>query len=130
MHMELPNCRASDTQLYLLVMLQIQFDYVEYSTLRIAQDSEATHVRDISWRNILPAAKGSSFLCGPIAVVNRNINSPVGRHRSHLRLNLHYPADVIVAIHDLGIRRCATICLGLPTKELRIKIDGLGRVVG
>src|SRR5207302_1346827 len=73
--------------------------------------------------------KRSSFLCGPIAVVNSDIDSPIWRHRPHLRLNLHYPADVLVAIGDLGIRRRTAIGLGLPTKELRIKIDRLGRVI-
>ena len=110
-------------------MLQVQFDDIEHGALRIAQHCKAAHVRNVRWRNILTAAQGSSFLCGPITVGHSDINSPIRRHRSHLRLNLHYSADVIVAIHDLGIGRRTAVGFGLPTKELRIKIDGPGRVI-
>src|SRR5438477_7430200 len=110
-------------------MLQVQFDYIEHRALRIAQHREPTHVRNVRWRHILTAAKRSSFLCGPITVVNSDIDSPVWRHRSHLRLDLHYSPDVIVAIHDLGIGCRTAVGLRLPTKELRIKLDGPGRVI-
>ena len=64
-----------------------------------------------------------------LAIVDGDVDSPVWRHRSHVRLNLHHPTDVIVAVNDLGIRRRAAIGLRLPTKELRVKIDRLVWIV-
>src|SRR6266446_2114376 len=115
--------------LFILVMLKVQLDYIEHPALRIAQHREATHLRDVSGRNILAAAKRRSLLRGPITVINGDIDSPIGRHRAHLRLNVHYPADVIVAVNDLGIRRRTTVGLCLPTEELHVIIDGFGCVV-
>src|SRR6185295_4013035 len=114
----------------LSVMLQIQLNYIEYRALRISQDREAANVGNVGGRNVSTRAEGRRFRHCGIAVIDRNIDSPVWRHRPHVRLNLHHAADVLFAIGPLGVRRCATVGLGLPTKKFRVEILRLFGIVG
>ena len=111
-------------------MLQVQLNNRKHRALRIAQYREATNLRNVGWRNILTTTRRYGFLRGPITIIDSNINAPVRRHRSHVRLNLHDPADVFFAVNDLGIRRRAAIGFRLPTKELGVKVDRLISLVG
>src|SRR5437763_217188 len=124
----LPHGRASDTSC--LLMLQVQLNNRKYRALRIAQYREATNLRNVGWRNILTASRRGGSLRSPITILDSDIDAPVRRHRSHVRLNLHNPADVFFAVNDLGIRRRAAIGFRLPTKELGVKVDRLISVVG
>src|SRR5207248_1314421 len=120
---ESPPLRAGSfppSGLLLFVMLQVQLNNRKHRALRIAQYREATNLRNVGWRNILTTTRRYGFLRGPITIIDSNIDAPVRRHRSHVRLNLHDPADVFFAVNDLGIRRRAAIGFRLPTKELGV----------
>src|SRR2546428_2027552 len=116
--------------LLILVMLQVQLDDVEDCALRITQHGESSNVRDVCRRNIGSRAQRRRLLNLRVAIINRDVDSPIRWHRSHVRLNFHHAADVIVAVNDLGIRRRTAVSLRLPTEEFRVEIFRFLSIVG
>src|SRR5437879_6527764 len=116
--------------LLILVMLQVQLDDAEDCALRITQHGESSNVRDVCRRNIGSRAKRCCLLNLRIAIINRDVDSPIRWHRSHEGLDLHHAADMFFAIDPFRVRRRAAVSLRLPTEEFRVEIFRLVSIVG
>src|SRR6266567_1844268 len=99
-----------------------QLDDGKYCALRVANSREASHILDIHrWHDRL-CAKGDRLLKCRVAITHRKVDSPVRRRRPHLRLDLHHPASMRVAVNKLRIRHWLAMRLINPAKQLGIKV--------
>src|SRR5215217_4349932 len=80
-----------------------EFDNRERGSLRIVQNREASDSRNIVSGFHDTAAKAGYLLNHGIAIVNREVDQPVRRNRSHFRSDLEHAAGAPVTVLEHGV---------------------------
>src|SRR6266404_1081762 len=107
-----------------------QLDDRKDRALRVLDHREAPDIGNVHWWHYRLRAKRRGLLETRVAIINREIDSPVRRNRSHVRSNLHHAAGVLSTVHPLGVLHRITVRVCVPAKKFGVEIDGPRRVGG